>query len=110
MADTGLADHARGRCTLVLRAARFGLGGVIGSGDQWMSCISLPDVVRAIMFAIRTPELDGVVNFTAPHPATNRDFTKALGKALKRPTVFPLPAPVRRWWAWRSCLADCRSR
>lgn len=74
----------------------FGMGGRIGSGRQWMSWIHRDDLVRLIAFAIATPALEGAVNATAPNPVRNADFTRALGDALGRPTVMPLPAaPLR---------------
>lgn len=74
----------------LLRQFRLGLGGRLGSGRQWMSWISLTDEVGALRFAIDT-DIAGPVNFTAPDPVTNRDFTRALGKALHRPTFVPVP-------------------
>jgi len=75
---------------------RLGLGGRVGSGDQWMSWISLHDEIAAILHAIRTESLRGPVNLTAPNPATNLELTKALGKAVHRPTVLPTPlAPLK---------------
>src|SRR6201992_3703355 len=74
----------------------FGMGGRIGSGAQWMSWIARDDLVRLIAHAIATPELDGAVNATAPAPVRNADFAKALGAALHRPALMPLPAlPLR---------------
>ncbi|MFN0095300.1 MAG: TIGR01777 family oxidoreductase [Dehalococcoidia bacterium] len=70
---------------------KLGLGGRIGSGKQWMSWVSKADVVRGFDFAITMPGLDGVYNLTAPNPATNADFTKALASVLKRPAIFPIP-------------------
>jgi len=71
---------------------KLGLGGVIGSGKQYMSWIVLEDLVEALLFAIRNPEVNGAVNAVSPSPVTNRQFTKALGKVLGRPTFFPMPA------------------
>jgi hypothetical protein len=76
----------------MLTPFRMGAGGRIGSGKQWMSWIALDDVVGAILFALGTETLTGPVNLVAPNPATNADFTKALGQALHRPTMFPVPA------------------
>jgi uncharacterized protein (TIGR01777 family) len=75
---------------------KLGLGGVIGSGRQYVSWITLGDAVRAVQFAMQTPALRGPVNVVAPQPVTNREFTKALGQALHRPTLFPLPAFAAR--------------
>jgi uncharacterized protein len=71
---------------------RLGVGGRVGSGRKWMSWISRTDVVHAIRFALATDGLAGAVNATAPRPATNADFTRALGRALGRPTLVPVPA------------------
>ena len=73
---------------------KLGLGGVVGNGRQFWSWISIDDLVGAICHAIVTETLDGPVNCVAPVPATNSEFTKALGRVLKRPTIFPLPAGV----------------
>jgi uncharacterized protein len=91
------------------RPFRLGLGGVIGGGRQYWSWIALDDVVRVIELALAAfttsdltpviPKLDslaGPVNATAPAPATNREFTRALGRVLGRPTLLPLPAPAVR--------------
>ena len=69
---------------------RLGLGGRVGSGSQWWCWVSLPDVVRVYLHALGT-DLAGPVNVVGGS-VTNREFTKALGRALHRPTVFPLPA------------------
>lgn len=81
-----------GALAQMLTPFRFGLGGVVGSGRQYMSWIALDDIVNAILFCIENDTLSGPVNGMAPNPATNRDFTKVLGKVLRRPTLFPLPA------------------
>ena len=80
----------------MLRPFKFGVGGRVGSGRQYLSWIALDDVVGAISHAILSDTLRGPVNAVAPHPVTNREFTKALGSALGRPTIFPLPAFVAR--------------
>ncbi len=67
------------------------VGGKIGSGQQYMSWISLHDLVRAIEFCLSHEEMSGPVNGVAPNPLTNSQFTQYLGKALNRPTLFPLP-------------------
>lgn len=72
------------------------LGGVVGSGRQWWSWISLDDVVGGIHHALMTDSLRGPVNLTAPIPVTNREFTKTLGRVLHRPTIFPMPAFAAR--------------
>jgi uncharacterized protein (TIGR01777 family) len=75
---------------------RLGLGGKIGSGQQYWSWIALDDVVGAVLFALRSANLQGPVNAVAPEPARNQQFVRALGEALHRPSVFPLPAFVVR--------------
>ena len=70
---------------------RLALGGRLGSGDQWMSWIALDDEIEAIVFLLEHDEIAGPVNFTAPNPVTNRDFTEALGRAVHRPAVVPVP-------------------
>jgi uncharacterized protein (TIGR01777 family) len=70
---------------------KLGLGGKLASGRQWMSWISLDDEVGAIIHAVTTPSISGAVNFTAPEPVTNNAFTKALGAAVRRPTLLPVP-------------------
>lgn len=70
---------------------KLGVGGVVGSGKQWMSWISLDDHVRAIEFAIENENIRGAVNSVSPHPVTNEQFTKAMGDVLYRPTFLPLP-------------------
>lgn len=80
----------------MLTPFNFGVGGVIGSGQQYWSWIGLDDVLGAILHAVFTDPLSGPVNVTAPTPATNREFTKTLGQVLRRPTIFPLPAFMAR--------------
>jgi hypothetical protein len=74
----------------MLTPFRLGLGGRVGSGRQWWSWVSIDDLVAAYRFVL-TGDLDGGVNLTSPNPATSQQFIKALGRALGRPTVFPLP-------------------
>jgi uncharacterized protein (TIGR01777 family) len=71
---------------------RFGVGGRVGSGRQWMSWIDRYDVVRMILWALDNEAVQGVYNATAPEPVTNRDFTRALGRAMHRPSIMPAPA------------------
>jgi uncharacterized protein (TIGR01777 family) len=85
-----------GALAKMLLPFRLGMGGPIGSGRQWMSWISLPEVVAIIQFALEHRELAGPVNVVAPHPVTNREFARALGKALRRPAFAPLPGFVAR--------------
>ena len=71
---------------------RFGGGGPIGSGRQWLSWISLTDHVRAIEHALHTESLHGPANLVAPNPVTNGDFATILGRVLSRPAIVPVPA------------------
>ena len=71
---------------------RLGLGGPLGTGSQWQSWISLPDLVAAILFVLENPTISGPVNLTAPNPVTNMQFTRALARQLKRPAWLPAPA------------------
>jgi uncharacterized protein (TIGR01777 family) len=75
---------------------KMGGGGILGSGRQYMSWISLADEVQAIRFLIDNQSLSGAVNLVGPRPVTNREFTKTLGQMLHRPTVLPLPAFAAR--------------
>ncbi len=70
---------------------KMGVGGVIGSGKQWMSWISVDDHVNAINFVIENENIRGAVNSVSPHPVTNAEFTKTMGEVLYRPTFIPLP-------------------
>ncbi|GAA3365996.1 TIGR01777 family oxidoreductase [Streptomyces antimycoticus] len=75
---------------------KLGLGGRMGSGRQYWSFISLRDHVAALRHILDTPELTGPVNLTAPAPVTNREITAAMGRVLRRPTLFTVPAPALR--------------
>ncbi len=71
---------------------RLGLGGKMGSGQQYMSWVHRDDTLGLLLFALEQPELRGPLNVTAPEPVTNADFSRALGAALGRPAVMPVPA------------------
>jgi len=75
---------------------KLGVGGKLGSGRQYMSWITLDDAVGVIEFALENEKLRGPVNTVAPDAVTNKEFTKALGSALSRPTIFPIPAFAAR--------------
>jgi uncharacterized protein (TIGR01777 family) len=93
---TGLVLSRRGGAYGRLRPLlRLGLGGPIGSGQQWWSWITLRDEVRALAWLLEHP-LTGPVNLTAPSPARQRDVIKALAHALHRPALLPVPAPAIR--------------
>lgn len=87
---------AGGALAKMLLPFKLGLGGQIGSGKQYWSWIEIDDAVGAIDHALKVEHLNGPVNAVSPNPATNRDFTKTLGRVLKRPTVFPMPAFAAR--------------
>lgn len=74
---------------------RIGVGGRLGSGKQWFSWVVLDDVVTAYQHVL-TGDAEGVLNVTAPNPVTNEQFTRALGRALRRPAVLPLPGVAIR--------------
>jgi uncharacterized protein len=75
---------------------KFGLGGRTGSGRQYWSWIALDDVIGAVLLALGNENLHGPVNAVAPNPVRNEEFVHALGKALRRPTIVPLPEFVVR--------------
>lgn len=69
----------------------LGLGGVVGSGKQWLSWLSLDDMIGIINFALENEDVEGAVNAVSPNPVTNEEFTKTLGEVIHRPTFLPLP-------------------
>jgi uncharacterized protein (TIGR01777 family) len=80
-----------GALAKMLPAFKMGVGGRLGDGDQYMSWIHIDDVVAAIRHTLQDEGCSGAYNLTAPEPVTNATFTHALGKALRRPTVLPVP-------------------
>jgi len=76
---------------------KWGLGGKIASGKQVMSWIALPEIPFIMEHLILHESMEGAVNLVAPHPVTNEEFTKTLGKVLKRPVVLPVPGFGIRW-------------
>jgi uncharacterized protein (TIGR01777 family) len=78
-----------GALAKMLTPFRLGLGSPLGSGRQYMPWIHLDDLVEMILFAARERDVFGPLNGVAPHPVTNREFTKTLGRVLKRPTFMP---------------------
>ncbi len=76
----------------MLTPFKLGIGGRVGSGEQFMSWIALDDVLGIIEHALTNKTLSGPVNTVAPNPVTNEEFTKKLGAAISRPTIFPIPA------------------
>ena len=89
-------SRAGGALGRLLPVFRMGAGGPLGSGRQYMSWIALEDAVAAIRHLLLREDIAGPVNVVAPHPVTNREFTHALGRVLRRPTVVPVPAAVLR--------------
>jgi uncharacterized protein (TIGR01777 family) len=71
---------------------RYGLGGNLGNGKQWMPWIHVADIAGLVFHAVRQTGLHGPLNASGPVPVRNEEFTKAMGEALKRPTFFPVPA------------------
>jgi uncharacterized protein (TIGR01777 family) len=75
---------------------KLGLGGRLGSGRQYISWIALEDAVRALRHALVAQSMEGAVNLVSPHPVTNAEFTRTLGRVLGRPALLPLPGAVVR--------------
>ncbi len=80
----------------MLTPFRLGLGGPLGHAHAWWSWVAIDDIVGLVRHAIATPALAGPVNATAPHAVTSGEFARALGRALGRPALFPVPAFVLR--------------
>jgi len=81
-----------GAVAKMLLPFKLGLGGRLGDGHQWMPWVHVDDIVGLILFAIERENLQGAANATAPHPVTNREFTRVLAHVLHRPAIFPVPA------------------
>lgn len=81
-----------GALAQMLPIFRLGFGGRLGSGKQWMSWIGLRDAVAGTFFALDSQFLSGAVNLTSPEPVTNAEFTRTLGRLLRKPAVLPVPA------------------
>jgi len=89
-------DQRGGALARMLPIFRLGLGGRLGSGQQWMPWVHLGDLLDLIEFAIVKSSLKGPVNACSPNPVTNSDFTLALGRALHRPALLPVPRTALR--------------
>lgn len=87
---------AGGALAKMLPPFQLGAGGILGTGEQYMSWITMTDIMEVIKFLIDKKNVYGAVNAVSPQPVTNAEFTKALGKALSRPTFCPVPAAVAR--------------
>ncbi len=103
-----------GALSRMLPLFRMGLGGVLGRGTQWTSWVGMEDLIAAVDHVIRDETLRGAINVVAPTPVTNREFTQALSRKLRRPAVLPAPS-----WALRlafgdmadeALLSSCRAR
>lgn len=91
---------------------RLGVGGKLGSGDQYWPYISLADEIAALRFVIDHDEVSGPLNFTGPEPLTNRDVTRAMGRIMHRPTLAPVPEFALRLAVGEftdSILSSCRA-
>jgi uncharacterized protein (TIGR01777 family) len=93
---TGFVLGPGGAMKMVLPVFRAGLGGRLGGGHQWMSCIHLDDVAGLAMWAVENEAVRGPLNAVLPEPCTNREFTRALARAVHRPAFLPVPAFVLR--------------
>jgi uncharacterized protein (TIGR01777 family) len=90
-----------GALRLIKPVFRLGLGGRLGSGTQWMSCIEVGDLVAMVATCLHEESLSGPVNAVMPEPVTNAEFTRAVARAVHRPALFPVPA-----FALRLALGD----
>ncbi|MFY9906306.1 MAG: TIGR01777 family oxidoreductase [Terriglobales bacterium] len=94
---TGLVLSAKGGALAkMLTPFRLGLGGRLGSGQQWMSWIHMNDMVGAIQHAMGAESLSGPVNLVGPNPVRNAEFTKVLAAVVRRPAIFPVPEVALR--------------
>ncbi len=90
-----------GAMRLIKPVFRLGLGGRLGSGKQWMSCIEVDDLASMVMECLRNETIHGPVNAVLPEPVTNGDFTRSAARAAHRPALFPAPS-----FALRLLLGD----
>jgi uncharacterized protein (TIGR01777 family) len=89
---TGIVlERSGGALAKMLLPFRLGVGGPLGSGRQYMSWIHRLDWLEMVRWIVETTDAKGPINATAPHPVTNRHFSRALGHALRRPSLFPVP-------------------
>lgn len=91
MARIGVVLGRGGALRKMLLPFKLGLGGRLGAGRQWLSWVHVDDVVGMLLFAARNSAITGPFNAVGPEPVTNAEFTKALGRALHRPTLMPVP-------------------
>jgi uncharacterized protein len=106
-------DPSGGALAKMLPVFRLGLGGSLGPGSQYLSWITLDDLVKAIQWCMSNDSLSGPVNMTSPEPVTNCEFTKTLARALRKPAVLPVPAAALRLALGRMAdevlLTSCRA-
>jgi len=81
-----------GAMAKLIPAFKMFVGGPLGDGNQWFPWLHIDDLLSAILFVLENPEIDGPLNFCAPHPVRNRELAQALGEALSRPAIMPAPA------------------
>lgn len=86
-----------GSLAKMLPAFKMGMGGPLGDGQQWISWVSIDDAVRAVEFALDHKTLAGPVNVVSPHPVRNKEFAHAIGHALHRPEVVPIPKQMLKF-------------
>jgi len=92
----GFVTGPGGAMGLVLPVFKTGLGGNLGNGRQWMSCIHVDDVAGMILWAISQDSLNGPLNAVNPQAVRNSEFTRAVARAVHRPAIFPVPACLLR--------------
>ena len=92
MRSSLVLSPAGGALAKMLPAFRLGAAGMLGSGRQWWSWVSLPDAARAFAFALENEHAHGALNLAAPHPVTNAEFTRTLGRVLGKPELLAVPA------------------
>ena len=105
-------DRSGGLLARVVTPFRLGLGGILGDGKQYMSWISLHDVIEGICLCLTQSGISGPINFVSPNPVTNREWTSTLAKTLHRPALFPVPRRVLSFifgrMADEALLSSCR--
>jgi uncharacterized protein len=90
-----------GMLAKILPIFKLGLGGKIGSGDQYISWIAFDDVLTTILYAVTNDSIIGPINAVSPNPVTNTYFIKTIGNVLSKPTSFTLPAFYSKGNIWK---------
>lgn len=85
-----------GALAKMLPPFKLGLGGPLGRGKQWVSWIHIDDLISLFLYILENPKAEGAFNGSAPQPVSMKELAQSLGKALHRPAVFPVPAPILR--------------